>query len=366
VGLALLPQLAPLVMWIGGPALLSIGGYMALLVRDRQSNASVAAGSAAVLAGLGLSLLGLVRLTHAPDPEFAKLVNEWASSEREFKDAHSGVALRVPEGWVMLKPGNPLMTDEDTAVTLAHPQATGFAVLRLEYNPGLITNDRYLEALLNARKTGEPTMKELARVDSRMGPVAARAMSTSWLGPGRRRYYGLTTAWRDAERQLSLSIAMRTGEAAKEETEKLARMITFDAPLAKYLDATVKEVTAICPILSRSAVEAMAKTMKAGTRPESYFRQAYLWATRGAGVLGAATVSDLRAGMDSMLGNVGRRDRARLDAYLERVRAEQPVSAADDAAMAEVVKNAVLGLAPDAQARLRAAFEQAVEVGRLL
>lgn len=366
LALALAPRLAPLALWIGGPALLTIGGYMALLVRERHSNASVAVGAGIVVLGLGLSLFGLVRLTHAADPEFAKVVSEWAMPEHDFKDADSGVTLRVPEGWVMLKPGNPLTGDERPAVTLANPQATGFAVLRVEYNPGLITNDRYLEALLAARKANEPTMKELSRVDARVGQAPARAMSSSWLGPGRRRYFGLTTAWRDAERQLSLSIAMRTGEAAAGETQKLTSVIAFDAPLSKYMAATVAAVTGACPMLSASAVEAMAKTMPPGTRPETYFRQAYHWATRGAGELGAATAADLRAGMDGMLANVGRRDRARLDAYLENVRAGQPVSPADDAAMTQVVKAAVLALAPDAQSRLRAAFEQAVEIGRLL
>jgi hypothetical protein len=119
-------------------------------------------------------------------------------------------------------------------------------------------------------------------------------------------------------------------------------------------------------MLSASAVEAMTKTVPAGSRPEAYFRYAYFWATRGAGMLSAGTASDLRAGMDAMLANVGKGDRRRLDAYLEKVRASQPVTAADDAAMSQVVKAAVLALPADVQARLRAAFEQAVEIGRLL
>lgn len=365
VGLALVPQLAPLVAWIGGPALLSILGYLILLVGEHHPGGRLALGTAMVLAGLGLSVWGLVKLTSAPDPEFAKLVGEWTTGEREFTDAGSGLGLKIPEGWVILKPGNPL-ADDHTAITLAHPQATGFAVVRVDRQPGIVSNDGYLEALLAARRAKVPSMKELARVDSRVGQTTARAMSTSWLDQGRRRFYGLTTAWRDVDRQFSMSIAMRTSQAAEGETEKLASVLTFDAPLSKHLDATVKAVTAAVPMLSRSAVEAMAKTMKAGTQPEAYFRQAYLWATRGASVLDAAAVSDLRAGMDALLGQVARRDRARLDAYLERVRAGQPTAAADDAAMAAVVKNAVLALSPDAQTRLRSAFEQAVEVGRLM
>src|SRR6185295_164658 len=38
VGLALVPQLAPLVAWIGGPALLSIVGYLVLLVGEHHPN----------------------------------------------------------------------------------------------------------------------------------------------------------------------------------------------------------------------------------------------------------------------------------------------------------------------------------------
>lgn len=94
--------------------------------------------------------------------------------------------------------------------------------------------------------------------------------------------------------------------------------------------------------------------------PEETCRRAEVALRRGLPALSPAEGRELGRLVDARRARASSRERTRLAAYLERLRAGQPTSPADDRAMADVLKRAELRLPAPSLARLRALYEKAL------
>ena len=88
----------------------------------------------------------------------------WSSPERRFTDDAIGLTLDLPDGWVALRPGNPLVAAPDGAlVTIAQPRLGGRGYLIAEPAPrGVATPDQYLDHLM-ARRAGRAARRSRSR-----------------------------------------------------------------------------------------------------------------------------------------------------------------------------------------------------------
>jgi hypothetical protein len=81
-----------------------VSGLAALLPR-RLGLAGLLIAAVPVLVGG----YGLVRFGRAQTSEAELGIQEWTTGERRFADDALGLTLDAPEGWVLLKPGNPVV-----------------------------------------------------------------------------------------------------------------------------------------------------------------------------------------------------------------------------------------------------------------
>jgi hypothetical protein len=131
-------------------------------------------------------------------------------------------------------------------------------------------------------------------------------------------------------------------------------------PLLRAIAAVTQE----SPHLSPRVVEALMTRSAAGILdPPEAFRRAYFQAGRGSASLNASEAREFRSLNSALYAALAGSDRARLGAYLERVRAQRPTTAQEDAEMCRLVRTGVLRLPEQKRDKLRALFEKAIVAG---
>lgn len=131
-------------------------------------------------------------------------------------------------------------------------------------------------------------------------------------------------------------------------------------PLLRAIAAVTQE----SPHLSPRVVEALMTRSAAGVLdPPEAFRRAYFQAGRGSASLNTGEAREFRNLNSALYTALSGGERARLGAYLERVRAQRPTAPQEDAEMCRSVKTAVLRLPERQRERLRILFEKAIVAG---
>jgi hypothetical protein len=359
------PKYAPLLPF-AGCGVASVVALFGMLV-GRPGTARVAAWAVVFVLAVGGSLFAEVWALKGAEREMRAAIAEWSAPEREFSDPAAGLRLKVPEGWVVLKPGNPLIDHQDAKLVLGHGDLGAVAAILQPQGEGYFSLDNYLDRVLALLKERYQDIQQEERSDVAIGKAMGRRMSLSWSIEGRR-LDGFVTGWKDGTRYFSFLGFTPGGHAEEAEASfrGLEKAMVFDAPVDKRVKETVARVTAACPLLSAAAVESMLRSMPKDAPAELYFRRGYEWAGRGAGELGAGPMEEMRAITSALFRSLTASDRERLGVYLERVRAGQPTTAAQDRAMNEVMKRGILSLPAASQEDLRRLTERAIEVGRLM
>ena len=130
------------------------------------------------------------------------------------------------------------------------------------------------------------------------------------------------------------------------------------------LQRAITAVTQESPHLTARAVEALMTRSAAGVLdPAETFRRAYFQAGRGLASLSAGEAREFRALNSALYASLSGSERARLGAYLERVRAQRPTTPPEDAGMCRLVRTGVLRLPAQQRDRLRTLFEKAIMAG---
>jgi hypothetical protein len=313
------------------------------------------------------NLVAEVWVIRGAEREIRATIAEWTAPEREFSDPAAGLRLKVPEGWVVLKPDNPLMNHPGAKIALGHAGVGAVAAILQPEGEAYISLDNYLDRVLTLLRERYEDIQQESRSDVAIGKAIGRRMSMTWTIEGHR-LEGFVTGWKDGPRYFSF-LGFTTGghgEEAEASFRGLEKALVFDAPVDTRVKETVARVTAACPLLSAAAVESMMRSMPADASADLYFRKGYEWAGRGAPELGPEVGREMGAITSALFRSLSASDRDRLGSYLERLRTGQATTPAQDRAMNEVMKRAILALPAKSQEDLRRLTERAIEVGRLL
>lgn len=325
--------------------------------------------------GLVLALLpvvagvyGVYRFGRAPESEAVQQVRAWESPDRRFTDDAMGVVLDLPDGWVALKPGNPLVAAPETArVTLAQPRLEGYGYLTAEPAPrGVATPDQYLDVLTARRKEQRGSLEEKERGNAVIGSLTGRRLDATWKDPDDDAVQrDMTIAGQDGWMSFALVAWMPESKASRPGgLDDLASALSARGLLDGRLKAAVQAVVSEVPHLSAPVAEQLMSQTEARVLepPQAFRRSVAALASLLPSLTPAETreISRLSTATYAGLPWAQRRD---LAGYIDRVRKGDTTDPAEDAAMAELMKAAEMRLSAEQRLRLQAYYERAVRVG---
>jgi hypothetical protein len=327
---------------------------------------------ARVLGWLGLVLAlvpvaaggyGVVRFGRAQESEAAQAVRSWSSPERRFTADSVGLALDLPDGWVTLKPGNPLVAaPEGALVTIAQPRLGGYGYLTAEPAPrGVATPDQYLDHIMVRRRAERPTLVEQGRATAILGSQTGRRLDATW-NDGATPQRDLTVTAQDGWMSFALVAWMPEANASRPGgLEPLGGALNVRGLLAPRLDAAVQAAIEGVPHLNAPAAEQlMAQSAARVLEPDQAFRRSVAALAELLPSLSKAQTRELSRLTRATYATVPWKNRSRLARYIERVRAGDTTDPAVDREMAELMKAAELQLSPDQRHRLQLYYKRAI------
>jgi hypothetical protein len=342
-----------------GSAWLIVSGFAALLPRRAGLAGVVVALAPVLIGGFGIYRFGLAQASESE----ARLA-EWATPDRRFADDGIGLALDAPEGWVLLKPGNPLVTaPKEARQTLALPRHGGAAYLITEPAArGVATADQYLDKVVQRRRTERAGAYEIgARSNATVGSLSGRQLEAAWTADGVR-HREVVVAGLDGWMGFALVAWMPEASAGRSNgIDALARGLAARGVLAVRLKEAVEAATAAVPHLSAPAAEQlMAQSEARLLEPDQAFRRSFQALAENIQALTAEEKAELTRLTTAAYSGVAWKDRANLAAYVERVRKGQTTTPEEDKAMAALLRDAESRLSGEGRLKLQGFYEKAI------
>jgi hypothetical protein len=337
---------------------LIVSGLAALLPRREGLTGVVIALVPVLLGAFGVFRFGLAQ----PSESEARLA-DWVAPERRFADDGIGLVLEAPEGWVLLKPGNPLVpAPKDARQTLALPRHGGAGYLITEpASRGVATADQYLDKLLLRRRAERPGFEPGQRSNATVGSLSGRQLEAGWTDDGTR-YREVIVAGLDGWMGFALVAWMPEATAGRSNgIDALARGFAARGVLAVRLRSAVDAATAAVPHLSAPAAEQlMAQSEARVLEPDQAFRRSFQALAENISALTPAEKNELTRLTTATYSGVAWKDRASLAAYVERVRKGESTTPAEDKAMAALLKDAESRLSGEGRLKLQGFYEKAI------
>ncbi len=341
-----------------GSAWLIVSGLAALLPRRLGTAGLLLAALPVLVGGYGIYRFGRVQASEAQ-----RLLRDWSTGERRFADEMLGITLDAPDGWLLLKPGNPLVrAPKDARVTLAIPRHGGTAYLVSEPAPrGVATADQYLAKVLEKRGAERPGYEARARGNAIVGSLTGRQLDAGW-SDGGTRFREVVVAGLDGWTGFALVASMPEASASRPNgIDALARGLAARGVLAVRLREAVDATVAAVPHLSAPAAEQlMAQSEARLLEPDQAFRRSLLALAENIGSLSPAEKGELSRLTTATYSGVPWKDRARLAAYVERVRKGATTPPAEDREMAALLKEAESRLSGEGRLKLQGFYEKAI------
>jgi hypothetical protein len=320
------------------------------------------AGLALVLVPVLAAGFGAWRFGRAAEGQAAAGARGWATAERRFTDDGLGLTLDIPEGWVALKAGNPLVpAPAEARLTLAQPRQGGFGYLVTEPAPrGVATPEQYLEQVVG-RRPARAGLQAGQRANALLGSLAGRSLESTWLEAGVRQRE-VAVAGLDGWTGFALVAWMPEATAARPDgLDALARGLAARGLLAVRLRAAVDAVVAAVPHLSAPAAEQLMSQSEARVlEPDQAFRRSLVALARVLPSLSKDETRELAGLTTATYAGVPWGARTRLAGYVERVRRSATTGADEDREMAALMKTAEDELTPARLLRLQAYYEKAI------
>lgn len=339
-------------------AWLFISGLAALLPRAQGWP-----GTAIALVVVAAAAYGAFRFGRVPESSASRPAREWASPDRRYSDDAMGIVLDLPEGWVALRPGNPLVAaPAEARVTLAHPRQGGRGYLVASPAPrGVATADQYLDQLVARRRTERPELKPGLRANALVGSLAGRRHDSTWLDGGVVQRE-VAVAGLDGWMGFALVAWMPEVAASRPDgLEALAKGLAARGLLAVRLREAVDAVVSEVPHLSAAAAEQlMAQSEARVLEPDQAFRRSLAALARLLPSLSRDETRELAALTAATYAGVPWASRGRLAGYVERVRRTETTRPEEDREMAALMKAAEEKLTPARRLRLQAYYEKAI------
>jgi hypothetical protein len=321
-------------------------------------------------AGVGVALVlvlaagyGAFRFGRVPESDASRHLRQWASAERRYTDDTIGLTLEIPEGWVALRPGNPLVAaPAEARLTLAQPRQGGRGYLLAGPAPrGVATADQYLDQVVARRRAERPELKPGLRANALLGTLAGRRHDSTWLDDGVAQRE-VVVAGLDGWMDFALVAWMPEAVASRPDgIEAVARSLSARGLLAVRLKEAVDAAASEVPHLSSPAAEQlMAQSEARVLEPDQAFRRSLAALARLLPSLSKDETRELTALTTATYAGVPWADRSRLAAYVERVRKAEATTPEEDRAMAALMKAAEERLTPARRLRLQAYYEKAI------
>jgi hypothetical protein len=346
---------------------LAASGLFALLLGRRVPRVRAIVASVAVLSGWVGAALGVLLVFGKTDAELLDEIKTWTAADRTFSDEAAGVSLALPNGWVALKSGNPLIDAPKARLSLASTKVNALATLAYETTRS-VTLDQYLDSVLESMRSNSPDMRQDRRAWTKIaGQTEARAMWTSWRQE-RTHLRGRTLVWRDGDRFFNLNARYTALQEpqAEPEIEALEKAIVFSSPMEAFLKERMAEISKACPLLPADVIQILAQKLPPNAPPEAFFRQGYQWALRGMRLADPTAGAELKEGMGALFAAVPASQRPRLGEYIERLTAGRSTTPQEDRAMHELVTAALLSLSEGTRRRIQDGIGSAIQAGRLM
>jgi hypothetical protein len=311
------------------------------------------------LGGFVLEIAAFRALERGMRAEFA----QWTQTERTFADPALGLSVDLPDGWSLMRTDSPLIGEGDARVGFANAPQTALAALRMEeLREGPSSAAAYLDRELEARLKPRDGFAEVSREPSTIGSAEARRLTATWR-QNQQRYRGWLVAWQDGWRYYSLLgwAPEARAQTAAASFQSLERSIRFTPIVSQGLNQLLREVAATAPHLSPAAVKALL-----GRYPDrkltasDAFRLGHRWSVKGLELLTPGEVQEMGQVTTVLFQGVPARDRARLGAYLERIRFDRPSTRAEDEEMARVMKVGTDKLPPESLRKLQTLLEKGI------
>ncbi len=339
-------------------AWLFVSGLAALLPRTAGW-----AGVALALVPVLVGGYGVWRFGRAPETDAARRARAWVSPDRRFTDGALGLTLDVPDGWVALKPGNPLVVAPPEArLTLAQPRQGGFGFLVTEPAPrGVATAEQYLDHVIAARRADRPGYEAGPKANALVGAITGRRGDAAWPDAGVRQRE-VVVAGLDGWMGFALVAWMPETTAARPDgLDALARGLAARGLLAVRLQSAVEAAVDGVPHLSAPVAEQlMSQTEARVLEPEQAFRRSLAALARLLPSLSKAETRELAGLTAATYATVPWAERSRLASYVERVRKGDTTRPGEDVEMAALMKAAEDKLTPARRLRLQAYYEKAI------
>lgn len=300
------------------------------------------------------------------ETETQKKLRAAASADRRFADADAGVALDLPAGWIFVRPEEAAIAAPPHArVLVAEPGAmtVGYLVSEAPGRPyGSL--DEYLGRVVESRKS-QGAYQEGTRTDGSVGPFPARLATASWKA-GDDAYGERIAVWKEAWTYFALvtwTPKARESRGARA-SEALARGFSSVGQVGQRVQQALQRVITEVPHLStRSAETLMGRSAAGVLEPPEVFRRSWDLASRGLFALDKAEARELSNLTTAVYARVPGAQRARLGAYVARVRARESTTVEQDAEMCAVMKAAVDKLPALHRQRLQELFDKAIAAG---
>jgi hypothetical protein len=341
-----------------GSAWLIVSGLAALLPRRLGWAGLLIAALPVVVGGYGVFRFGRAQASEA---EIS--IQEWTTGERRFTDDALGLTLDAPEGWMLLKPGNPAVkAPKDARVTLALTRHGGGAYLVTEPAPRAVaTPDQYLDRLQQQRRAGQPGYETRQRVNAVVGSLTGRQLEAAW-SDGGTRMREVVVAGLDGWMGFALVGWMPEATASRPNgLDDLVRGFSARGLLAVRLKTAVDAAVAAVPHLSVPAAEQlMAQSEARVLDPDQAFRRSLSALAQNIGSLSAPEKAELTRLTTATYSGVAWKERARLADYVERVRKGQTTPASEDKEMAALLKDAESRLSAEGRLKLQGFYEKAI------
>jgi hypothetical protein len=341
-----------------GSAWLVVSGLAALLPR-RLGIAGLLVAALPVLAGG----FGLVRFGRAESSEAEQAMREWTTGERRFADDALGLTLDAPSGWVLLKPGNPIVkAPKDAKLTLALARHGGGAYVVAEPAPrGVATPDQYLDRLQQQRRGEQPGYEARQRVNATVGSLTGRQLEAGWSDNGTR-VREVVVAGLDGWMAFSLDAFMPEATASRPNgLDDLVRGFAARGLLAARLRAAVDAAVAAVPHLSAPAAEQLMSQSEARLlEPDQAFRRSLSALAANIGALSQQEKAELTRLTTAAYSGVAWKDRARIADYVERIRKGLTTPPQEDKEMAALLRDAESRLSSEGRLKLQGYYEKAI------
>jgi hypothetical protein len=322
------------------------------------------------LAALAVVLVALAGGTwryFTNETEAQKKLRAAAAPERRFADADAGVALDLPAGWIIVRPDESgIAAPAQARVLVAEPSSMTVGYLMSEAPARPYTSlDEYLGRVAGDRRRSQVGYQEGTRSDGSVGPFPARLVTASWKS-GDDAFSERITAWKEAWTYFALvtwTPQARQSRGARA-TEALARGFSSVGQVGQRVQQALQRVITEVPHLStRSAETLMGRSAAGVLEPPEVFRRSWDLASRGLFTLDKAEARELSSLTSAVYARVPGSQRARLGAYVARVRERETTSTEQDAEMCAVMKAAVDKLSPLHRERLQELFDKAIAAG---